>query len=210
MSSTPTQDLSTLLNPFLTVLQARSPILIPQETLYGALTHFLSHLPNSQLPSLITTVVSSPSLWLSSEHVDGVREAFRVSVSTKCSDSAGTNRWFGSFRRQRESRAWLSAVAHPIVSSENSISRVACLTGLLQGLHEVDVVDWGSGRDDVEEEVAVLLADAVERGPLDQADETILLYMVVPCLSKARLKALSLLEVSLCKRNGTEEAETRV
>ncbi len=193
----PNNDAQAVLRPFLDVLRPASPITLPRETLYGAITHFLSTLPPPHLTDFIAVLVSSPSLWNSvANHFDQARHAVRLAVSAKVSgiDHSLQNVYFSSTRRRWIAQSWLNEVVNLVTTAEESRGRIHFSVGLLQGLGDVSPMDWGSGRIKVEEEV-VLSLDRMLKTDGDESmvrDGLKLLSSSVLQIAEERLRVLQL------------------
>lgn len=210
-------DTTALLPPFLTVLSSSTPISLPNDTLYGAITHFLSTLPLDQLDELVKAVVASPTLWSGVEAIQNIQDAFRLSVQAKLTSlSKDTERaWFGfgnDRRKGRIARSWLRRVVHslPLQSQmDGTVSRKRenyILVGLLLGLDDGQAggtgdVEWGVERVRLEERVIIALHHVLD-GQAPQSrlvtnpdDELLLLCHAIPHISTDRLQVLDL-EVS--------------
>ena len=184
-----------VLVPFLNLLRSVSPILLPRETLYGAITHFLTTLPPPHLTTFTETLVSSPSLWApESSHADEVRRAIRLAVSAKVSviEEEFRDAYFSGPRHRRAARRWLHVISRVIIASEVSTGRTHLLAGLLLGIGDTPRVDWGEARVNVEEEVVMSLAPLLESRDGRGEEARRLLYSAISFLSEERLQVLDL------------------
>ncbi|WVW86715.1 hypothetical protein I302_108769 [Kwoniella bestiolae CBS 10118] len=194
MSSTaPTpSDLLSILPQFLTTLQSSSPISIPPPTLLGAITHFLSQLDPPHLNEFISTLVSSPSLWsqggLSTREI---RNAIRLSVPARIAkiNQETTDVYFKNSRRRRRAIEWLDTWLRALPEEQASAGAGQVQIALLQGLDDVQDMDWGNGRVKLEETVVLSLAEMPE--------DTTTLHMqglvgVIPHIALDRLQALDM------------------
>lgn len=192
------EDPQAVLVPFLNLLRSASPITLPPETLYGAITHFLSILSSLHLGAFVTTLTSSPSLWdPDSNHGDGIRHAVRLSASAKVSgiDQALGNAYFRVTRRQRLARQWLGDGIKRIVNDETSIGRTTFLVGLLEGVGDVPTIEWGNARISVEEEVVMSLAPMLQGDEEGAKDGMKLLCASMGHIAEVRLMVL---DVKVC------------
>jgi hypothetical protein len=142
---------------FVKILQSDKPITIPDETLYGAITHFLSTSPLPDLPALVSALVESPICANSREISQGVQHAARNAISAKIDslNAALTKAYFSDYRLGRQARQWLEVVGEPAISAESGRGRMAVLSGLLEGIRDAQDVPWGKMKDRLEEELVV-------------------------------------------------------
>lgn len=177
---------------FLEVLSSNAPIAIPLDTLFGAITHFLSTLEGDSLNKLISAVLTSTSLWNISDANQKILQAPRLAVSTKVDtiDKALGKAYFSVYRKNKVARQWLGRIAQPIISAELSLPRTVIMRGLVQGLSDNQQIVWGRSRARLEEELVIECATTV-----DNLEGIELLCTTIVCVDENRLKALDL-EVS--------------
>jgi len=191
-------DRGELLEPFLQALGSRRALEIPQETVLGAITHFVSTLPLVDLPRFITATLDSEHLWASDEYTGGrLNQAIALGVSGKVAKLEKRHRsgWFASRMMSSSSRRWLDTIQTAVESSEaRSITVLQFRVGLLSGIGSNDNVTWGEARVNLEEQV-VLGASELGLSAADQRKLAIICE-VVHHVEPSRLRILDL-QVSL-------------
>jgi hypothetical protein len=185
-ASNANDQVDSVLPSFLAVLRSDAPITLPSETLYGAITHFLSSVPSPRLRDFVQAVVSSPRLW---DKPSSAREAVRLSVSAKLAQLGKRGRWFAEWRTAREAASWAGTVVDEAIAANESSGRTHFLAGILEGMEATPRV-WGHSRTRAEEEV--VLALAMENGFSDRDERLHLFADVAGCIDEKRLRALDL------------------
>ncbi|WWC93010.1 uncharacterized protein L201_007974 [Kwoniella dendrophila CBS 6074] len=157
-------DTLAILPQLLDLLQ--SPLIsnVPSSTLLGAISHFLSQLESPHLEEFISTFLSSRFLW--SYDSDEIRNAIRLSVPAKIAKINEDTKdvYFINSRRKRKAREWLNACLKLSAEKKKKI-REATLQyhmGLLQGISDIQDIDWGKGRNDLEEMIVLALAEQLD------------------------------------------------
>jgi len=184
-----------VLIPFLDVLRSASPFTLDPKTLYGAITHFLSTLPPPHLITFTAVLVASPSLWdPESNRQVHVRDAVRLAVPARVGviDKELEDAYFSSIRRRRLARRWLNEVSQTVISSETSHGRNEVTVGLLEGLDDVQGLDWGSARVQIEEELVMTLASILEKDSGSSKEILRLLCAAMSHIAEERLHILDL------------------
>jgi hypothetical protein len=187
-----------LLEPFLQALGSRKALEIPQETVLGAITHFLSTLPLADLPRFITATLDSEHLWASDGYAGGqLNQAIALAVSGKVAnlEKRHQSTWFASRKISSSSRRWLDTIQTVLESSEaRSMTILQFRVGLLSGISSKDDVTWGEARVNLEEQVVL----GVSELGLSAADQRRLAIVceVVHHIDPSRLRILDL-QVSL-------------
>ena len=191
-------DRGELLEPFLQAFGPRKALEIPQETILGAITHFLSNLPLADLPRFTTATLDSEHLWASEEYAGGqLNQAISLAVSGKVADLEKRHQsaWCASRKISSSSRRWLDTIQTVLESSEaRSITVLQFRVGLLSGIGISDQVIWGEARVNLEEQVVL----GVSELGLSAADQRTLAIVceVVHHVEPSRLRILDL-QVSL-------------
>ncbi|WVQ79361.1 hypothetical protein IAT38_001458 [Cryptococcus sp. DSM 104549] len=192
-SSTPSED-QALLASFLALLNSPSPLAFPAPTLLGAFTHFLSALPDPSLSEFISSLIKSPSAWSTPTIGYGdIRNAVRLAVPAAVTrvETETADAYFASSRRRRRARAWLDSVIISAKKEEHTPQRTEVLVGLLQGLDDVEEMDWGGVRGSLEDAVVLGL---VEMSELESASRgwMELLCAAMPHVAVDRLKVVDM------------------
>jgi hypothetical protein len=188
-----------LLEPFLQALGSRRVLEIPQETVLGAITHFVSTLPLADLPRFTTATLDSEHLWASDEYAGGqLNQTISLAVSGKVANLEKRHQsgWFASRKVSSSSRRWLDTVQAVVDSSEaRSMTILQFRAGLLSGIGSHDQVTWGEASVNLEEQVVL----GVSELGLSAADQRKLAIVceVVHHVEPSRLRILDL-QVSLC------------
>ena len=147
-------DRGELLEPFLQALGSRKALEIPQETVLGAITHFLSTLPLADLPRFTTATLDSEHLWASDVYAGGqLSQAISLVVSGKIADleKRHYSAWCASRKISSSSRRWLDTIQTVLESSEaRSMTILQFRVGLLSGISSSDQVTWGEARVNLE------------------------------------------------------------
>jgi hypothetical protein len=191
-------DRGELLEPFLQALGSRKALEIPQETVLGAITHFLSTLPQADLPRFITATLDSEHLWASDEYAGGqLNQAISLAVSAKVAnlEKRHQSAWCASRKISSSSRRWLDTVQSVLEQSEaRSVTVLQFRAGLLSGIGSTDHVTWGEARVNLEELVVL----GVSELGLSAADQRKLAIVceVVHHVEPSRFRTLDL-QVSL-------------
>jgi hypothetical protein len=191
-------DRGELLEPFLQALGSRTALEIPQETVLGAITHFLSTLPLADLPRFITATLDSEHLWASDEYAGGqLNQAISLAVSAKVAnlEKRHQSAWCASRKVTSSSRRWLDTAQTVLEQSEaRSITILQFRVGLLSGIGSNDHVAWGEARVNLEEQVVL----GVSELGLSAADQRKLAIVceIVHHVEPSRLRILDL-QVSL-------------
>ena len=191
-------DRGELLEPFLQALGSRRALDIPQETVLGAITHFLSTLPLADLPRFTTATLDSEHLWASEEYAGGqLNQAISLAVSGKIADLEKRHQsaWCASRKKSSSSRRWLDTIQTVLESSEaRSMTILQFRVGLLSGISSSDQLTWGEARVNLEEQVVL----GVSELGLSSADQRTLAIVceVVHHVEPSRLRILDL-QVSL-------------
>ena len=170
MAAASTQDadptnVQGLVQPFLDVIRGEQPITLPRETLYGAITHFLSHLNVNDIQALIQAVATSPSLWARPD-VEGLLDAIRLAPAAKLASLQDqyADSYFPSIRRRRTAGIWLDAVCNSVsTASPGPLRRASLLVALIEGVDATDFA-WGIAREKLEDEIVIALAEAAGEG----------------------------------------------
>lgn len=190
--STSRQRTQDLLEPFINTLRLEQPITIPTETLLGAITHFLSTLPNRDVTRLIVSLIQSPSLWISGIGADEIRESIALAVEIKVNKIRARHRqsWFRNRQIMKDASRWLASVTDALPADESSESIVSThlRLGLVRGLHAVEL-DCAKQRQELEEAVVMSLAEIMETSLPDRAALGMLCEAVL-CLGSERLSVL--------------------
>ena len=189
------KDYLTVFTPFLELLRSPSPITLSQETLLGAITHFLSTLPSHDLISFTSTLVESPSLWKSdTRRQEELRHAIRLGVPAKVNGANHElrNSYFLRIKQQRSARRWLSDVSKAMMTSKASTGRNVALVGLLEGLSDVSNVDWGRSRVRVEEEIILGLSSIQSDQDEKTQQELKLVCASILYIAEERVRVLDL------------------
>ncbi|WVQ75125.1 hypothetical protein IAR50_004734 [Cryptococcus sp. DSM 104548] len=187
-------ETSSLLDPFIALLDETAPISVPSQTVLGAITHFISTLDDVQLARFMASFTRSKSL----RNTDGVRgEDVRWAVKLGLvgfvmrMENEKKGVYFGSYRRSKEARHWLDGVLHAIrVANTSEGWQIQILVGLLQGVEESQSVDWGYTRIKLEEAAVLALSGD------EQMQELELLCAAMPYVDVARLLALDMQPLS--------------
>ncbi|WWC65678.1 uncharacterized protein I303_108299 [Kwoniella dejecticola CBS 10117] len=189
-----TADTLALLPQFLDLLRSTSPPPIPSETLLGAITHFLARLDSPHLDDFVKALFRSPSIWnsrlLSQQEICN---AIRLSVSGRISKiSQDTNDvYFADSRKSRRAKHWLSTVLKHTDESHDTAHRLIFHIGLLQGIDDVEDLDWGKGRVKLEEEI--VMAVGTPAGSLGHpVNQEMTLSSVLPLIATERLQVLDM------------------
>ena len=181
-----------LLGPFIDTLGLAQPITIPEETLLGAITHFLSTLPNRDVSRLAVALVQSRSLWNGDIPAENLRDAISLAVESKVDKLQARHRksWFQTRRVAKEVGLWLSGITDSVSSDASADSKTTThiRLGLLRGLHAVDI-DLTKETIALEESVVLSLAQIMETSMAD--GETLhMLSEAVMCLDADRVRVL--------------------
>lgn len=190
-----------LLDPFLDALSTSHIQTIPQDTVLGAITHFLSALPASSLPHLVEAILASDGLWSSKYIEDGqIRHAISIALQAKVEHlrKAHEHSWLSGRRIARQSRRWLRVVRQLVDDSNapdqkdqtQAVRALEFRTGLLAGMEACMVIEWQDERVAVEEEVIMAVAE-LDFKKLDP-ERFRLLCEVVNLIDPARLAVLDL------------------
>jgi len=183
-----------LLEPFLQALGSRQALEIPQETVLGAITHFLSTLPLADLPRITTATLDSEHLWTSDEYAGGqLMQAISLAVSGKVANLEKRHQsgWCASRKTSSSSHRWLDTIQTVLESSEaRSIIVLQFRVGLLSGISRNDNITWGEARVHLEEQVVL----GVSELGLSAADQRKLAIVceVVHHVDPSRLRILDL------------------
>ncbi|ODO06922.1 hypothetical protein I350_04283 [Cryptococcus amylolentus CBS 6273] len=187
-------ETSSLLDPFLALLDDPAPSNVPAQTLLGAITHFISTLDDAQLARFIASLTRSLSLpktnGVSSEDI---RAAVKLGVVgfVMRMENEKKGVYFGSYRRSKAARQWLDGVLHATKTTRDTVGpRTQVLIGLLQGVEESQTVDWGHARVKLEEKVVLALSWDEQTGDLEP------LCVAMPHVGVYRLLALDLQPLS--------------
>lgn len=187
-------DTLAVLPTFITLLRSPSPTTLPNPTLLGAITHFFSSLNRAHLKGFILELISSQSLWdTPTISVAEIRDAIRLSVSAVVSRIAEEkkNAYFPHYRTAAKARSWLEHVLKSILSSSNaSLKPLHVLVGALEGLDDVQTVDWGHSRVKLEEEVILRLTGCIDK---HMDGNLVLLCTAIPHLDVKRAGVMDIL-----------------
>ncbi|AAW43468.2 expressed protein [Cryptococcus deneoformans JEC21] len=190
-------DTVAVLSAFITLLRSPSPITLSNRTLLGAITHFFSSLSPTPLKEFILELISSQSLWdTPTISTADVRDAIRLSVSAVVDriNEEKKDVYFSHYRTTAKARSWLAHVLTSVLSSSNDSSRpLHILVGVLEGLDDVQMVDWGHSRVKLEEEVILRLAGCIDKN-LD--DNLLLFCTAIPHLDAKRAGVLDILSLN--------------
>lgn len=159
-----------LLDSFLEALATPQVQSIPQETVLGAITHFLSTLPASDLPHFVEAILGSDSLWSPKFLEDGkLREAIAVAVQAKVGHIVTRHKsaWLANRRTSRECRRWLHVILVAVDKHAKTDETRRTLNdrdmeariGLLAGVQACEAIDWQDERMALEEELVMTLAE---------------------------------------------------
>lgn len=175
-------ELARVYPPFLALLQDSSEITISDDTLYGAITHFLAVLPLNRLETFVNALTTSKSLWRrpSSSHgtdttPNSLTIAMRYAVSSKVERLRQelATVYFPTRRTNRRAREWLGAI-NMALSLDKTLAAECTLLGLLEGVEAEPEVDWGQARVELELEIASSLEEklASQKGELSHRRDT--------------------------------------
>ncbi|ODO00725.1 hypothetical protein L198_03051 [Cryptococcus wingfieldii CBS 7118] len=187
-------ETSSLLDPFLALLDDPAPSNVPAQTLLGAITHFISTLDDAQLARFIASLARSLSLpktnGVSSEDIRAAVKLGVVGLVMRM-ENEKKGVYFGSYRRSKAARQWLDGVLHATRTTKDTVGpRTQVLIGLLQGVEESQTVDWGQARVKLEEKVVLALSGDEQTGDLEP------LCVAMPHVGVYRLLALDLQPLS--------------
>ena len=138
---------------------------LPINAIAGSLAHYLSQLQPSPTPLAATAISSNLFLPLSHAKLSSLSTAFRHAVYLKSNllhDEHGLGLFTPSVKVQLQE--WIWSVLKGFEGGM-AVLRLACAGGLLLGLGDLQVqgkVQSGTGRDHVEDEVVVALAEVME------------------------------------------------
>ncbi|KAF8340678.1 uncharacterized protein EI90DRAFT_3036454 [Cantharellus anzutake] len=118
---------------------------LKDETIHGAVAHYLSVLPVIQLPNFVRAMIASPTLWRSRkwDHLCGIQAAVRQSVRMKHTNTAkvAVPGFLFDADIGTPFKEWLSAILQGQSIATSSLQHlyvgVAVLGGLLQGLEDI-------------------------------------------------------------------------
>ena len=186
-------DSASLLEPFVSVLQSNNAITLPDTTLYGAITHFLSTLPLDHLDGFVKVLLESPSLWSdTTTRGSEIQQAIRLAVPAKVAelDKQSQDQWFGERRKTRAARSWLRTILLSLGRPKSHPRERWIIAGLIRGMDEgvAADVDCGVGRAKLEERVVICIDASMSAGQADLS----LVYDTVHHISDERLGALQL------------------
>ena len=192
--------------PFLSLLQSPERLQIPDDTLFGAITHFLSDLPSSQLDTFTQALVTSRSLWSRPETSTArlsTAQKLVAAVSYAVGGKAANLRkelsglYFPSRRIRRGLQEWLESIIESVaqVSDSASCSHHCLIAGLLEGVDEEKEIDWGHAREELELELATIVDRAISTG----REISDIIWKVVPLLQDNKLRVLDV-DVGLAGR----------
>lgn len=122
-----------------------------------------------------------------------IRDAIRLSVSAVVSRIAEEkkNAYFPHYRTAAKARSWLEHVLKSILSSSNaSLKPLHVLVGALEGLDDVQTVDWGHSRVKLEEEVILRLTGCIDK---HMDGNLVLLCTAIPHLDVKRAGVMDIL-----------------
>jgi len=157
------QQTAELLDHFLQALISRDVLAIPQETVLGAITHFLSTLPLSDLPRFTTAILDSDYLWGSEDYAGGrLIQAVGLSVSSRVAalEKRHTSSWCAGRKVIASCRHWLEAITTACeVYEAREMTKLEMKTGLLVGIAANELVVWGDGRMNLEEEIVLGISE---------------------------------------------------
>ena len=151
------QDEAALMESFIAILGSAQPLAIPNDTLFGAITHFISTTPLSDLPAFISALVASPGIWGREDMSAGSHHAIRYAVGAKVDliQESLSKAFFSNYRSGRQIRQWLDTVGTPVVSEGSGVGRSRIISALLEGIKDVPDIEWGGMKLRLEEELAV-------------------------------------------------------
>nr|XP_019009159.1 uncharacterized protein I206_05805 [Kwoniella pini CBS 10737]OCF47940.1 hypothetical protein I206_05805 [Kwoniella pini CBS 10737] len=204
-------DTLDLLPQFLDILRSSSPNSIPPQTLLGAITHFLSQLEPPYLEEFTQALICSPSIWRNADiNRSDLRNALRLSVSSKINKISQDTRnvYFADSRKRRKAREWLDCLNKVSSDSENTSRKLDLYLGLLQGVNDVEEIDWGKGKVKLEEEVVMALSQEPQNPVLD---DNLAMCAALPLINIDRLRILDIqsiannLESSMLRRFRPQE-----
>ncbi|KZT23412.1 hypothetical protein NEOLEDRAFT_1069606 [Neolentinus lepideus HHB14362 ss-1] len=140
----------------------RSSTSLSQEALQGAIAYYLASVQPSPTP-LSASVISSPLFRpFSHAKLHALSTAFRHAVHLKCQALKKDND--AIFQRSPGARLadWVKATVKGCQGGQ-AVLRLVCYGGLLLGLEDVKrSIDGGSGREKVENEIVVALAEVMD------------------------------------------------
>jgi hypothetical protein len=146
-----------LLEPFLSALVSKSALQIPQETVLGAITHFLSTLPQAELPRFTTAILESDYLWASDDYNRfSLGQAVALAVSAKVGiwERRHKTHWFASRKVSSACCRWLDKIVTTIgTSGAQNLVKLEFQAGLLAGMAANEQIAWGNQKMDLEEPV---------------------------------------------------------
>src|SRR5260370_8247135 len=118
---------------------------LTDETIHGAIAHYLSLLPLVQLPIFVRTLITSQTLWHSRkwDHLSGAHSAVRQAVKSKHANIVKTTRpgFLADPDIATPLKEWISAVLLGQSTATSSFQhlhvRISLLGGLIQGLEDI-------------------------------------------------------------------------
>jgi hypothetical protein len=146
-----------LLEPFLQALESKRALDIPQETVLGAITHFLSTLPLADLPRLVEAIVESDYLWSSDKYASyelGQAICLAISAKVESLEKRYISSWFASRKSSSSSRQWLQTIETTLAKTQrHTLTLLETRAGLLAGVAMNDQIQWEDERMKLEEDV---------------------------------------------------------
>lgn len=181
-----------ILRSFIAALKSSNALTIPADTVFGAITHFLSTASGADLTEFTKALVASPILWSSqSIRPSNIAHSIRLAVTGKVGliGKDLKNSYLATTRRNRSARKWLKEITGIVLSSEIPPGHKYMIMGLLEGLEDNRSVEWGEARAQLGEELVIAIASTCSAERLE------MLSVAAATVDESRLKALDL-EVS--------------
>lgn len=199
MSAELPEETARVYHPFLRLLQSPESLNLPDDTLFGAITHFLTVLPDAHLTSFTRAVVTSESLWRRAEASKGqlsTADKLRTAVGYAVGGKVARVRqdlssvYFATKRVKRNLQKWLLLVVQAAKDDANvhGSSQLCFVAGLLEGVQEEKEIDWGTAREELELELATSLDSAV----LGHTEVPVVLWRILPLLQESTLRVMDL------------------
>lgn len=187
---------SELLSKFIDQLSSKNPISLPRETILGAVSHYISTLPSTELKSLLEAISTSRLLWDTPSHRQRTREAISLGVSGalgRLASEPGSSKWW---KWSSPTTAWLDDLAKVVTDSEG-IRRMDMIAAILSATDErrrnpSSTRCEGKQRENLEDEAVMAIAEKMGSEPGIDKEETDsgLLCEMVDALDEAKVRIL--------------------
>ncbi|KAG8983105.1 hypothetical protein FRB93_007662 [Tulasnella sp. JGI-2019a] len=179
------------------------PVSLKAETLFGAVTHYLTTVPLVHLTPFTHAITTSPNLWTNpstrTERLEGFQASVRTAFNVKynAESAAAVDAFFPQSTVKQAVRAWVDAIVNGVTSQRHDAEvRLVLISGLLQGLNDINRPTFDNIREPIEGEAVVCCAELMERLEPKIKDWVEEVQRTLPSQPKDAMRSMTLMRIA--------------